>query len=220
MNKALACHCRPKEEIGHEIGTVLAIDFKHKDGDSFMDRSVYGHLCTNHGSKWQLDGRYFDGVNNTRIQIPHHSSLNLTADFTIDHRVNPRILKNGAKSFCHGAYTINGIYGHLQAPDGNLLLVINRAGEGTSINPAPNTLIAGSANDITFVNRMGIGQAYIKGNSSAGPDTVGYAASTTKPFYIGCYDDLTLVWDGLIVDFYAYNFADYAPRILSRSIGG
>jgi len=64
VNKALACHCKPKEEFGHEIGVVLALPFKYLDGDSFMDRSVYGHRCVNHGSKWQLDGRYFDGVDN------------------------------------------------------------------------------------------------------------------------------------------------------------
>ena len=205
---------------GSKIGLALELDFKHLDGNAFMSRDVYGHLCTNHGSKWQLDGRYFDGVTNTRIQIPHHSSLDLTADFTIEHRVNPRILVNGAKTLCHGVWENYGIYTHLDAANGNLQLVVNRAGEDAGIFTAPNTLIVGFPNDITFVNRMGIGQAYIKGNSSAGPDTVGYAASTTKPLYIGCYDNLDMVWDGLVVDFYAYNFADYTPRILSRSIGG
>ena len=218
MNKAL--HCRPKWGFGHEPGCVLALPFRHLDGDSFMDRSVYGHLCTNHGSRWQLDGRYFDGVDNTRIQIPHHSSLDLIADFTIEHRVNPRILKDNAKSLCHGLWNNFGIYSHLDAGNAILALVVDRSGASPNFAPASNTLIAGFPNDITYVNRLGTGQSYIKGNPSAGPDTVGYAASTTKPFYIGCYDDLTMVWDGLIVDFYAYNFADYAPRILSRSIGG
>jgi len=32
------------------------------DGDSFADRSAYGHLCTNHGSLWTPRGRSFDGV--------------------------------------------------------------------------------------------------------------------------------------------------------------
>jgi len=47
---------------GSKIGLALELDFKHLDGNAFMSRDVYGHLCTNHGSKWQLDGRYFDGV--------------------------------------------------------------------------------------------------------------------------------------------------------------
>ena len=32
------------------------------DGDSFADRSAYGHLCTNYGSLWTPQGRKFDGV--------------------------------------------------------------------------------------------------------------------------------------------------------------
>ena len=32
------------------------------DGDSFMSKDAYGHLCTNHGSIWILQGRSFDGV--------------------------------------------------------------------------------------------------------------------------------------------------------------
>ena len=32
------------------------------DGDSFADRSAYGHLCTNYGSLWTPRGRSFDGV--------------------------------------------------------------------------------------------------------------------------------------------------------------
>ena len=62
MNKALMHHCQPKPEFGHEIGCVLSLPFRYLDGEKFMDRSVYGHRCTNYGSKWQLDGRLFDGV--------------------------------------------------------------------------------------------------------------------------------------------------------------
>ena len=47
---------------GSKVGCAFAIDFKKKDGGSFMSDDVFGHLCTNYGSKWQLDGRYFDGV--------------------------------------------------------------------------------------------------------------------------------------------------------------
>ena len=48
-----------------KVGCVLGLDFKHLDGASFMSNGdCYGHLCTNYGSKWQLDGRYFNGVDN------------------------------------------------------------------------------------------------------------------------------------------------------------
>ena len=32
------------------------------DGDSFMSKDAYGHLCTNHGSLWAPQGRKFDGT--------------------------------------------------------------------------------------------------------------------------------------------------------------
>ena len=55
-------HCLVNGKVeGSKVGCVLALDFKHKDGDSFISDDCFGHLCTNHGSKWQLDGRFFDG---------------------------------------------------------------------------------------------------------------------------------------------------------------
>ena len=44
------------------------------DGDSFADRSAYGHLCTNHGSIWTPQGRSFDGVDDY-VQMPLVTSV-------------------------------------------------------------------------------------------------------------------------------------------------
>ena len=92
MNKALQHHCQPKEEFGHQVGCVLALDFKLKDGDSFMDSSVYGHLCVNHGSKWQLDGRYFNGVDDY-VEVPRV----IQDDWTIEIRVKTEDTRSGAQ---------------------------------------------------------------------------------------------------------------------------
>ena len=62
MNAALKHHCSPKPEFGHEVGCALALPFRYLDGDSFMDRSVYGHLCTKTGALWRPYGHYFDGI--------------------------------------------------------------------------------------------------------------------------------------------------------------
>ena len=44
------------------------------DGDSFADRSAYGHLCTNYGSLWTPQGRSFDGVDDY-VQMPLVTSV-------------------------------------------------------------------------------------------------------------------------------------------------
>lgn len=49
---------------GARIGCALDIDFRKvdvPDGQSFMSRDVYGHLCTVHGAVWYADGAYCDG---------------------------------------------------------------------------------------------------------------------------------------------------------------
>ena len=52
------------------------------DGDSFADRSAYGHLCTNHGSLWTPQGWSFDGVDDY-VDLPDlnlHSLNSLTIE--------------------------------------------------------------------------------------------------------------------------------------------
>lgn len=49
---------------------VLDLPFRRLDGASFMDKSAYGHKCTNFGSKWTPHGRSFDGVDDY-VTIPN-----------------------------------------------------------------------------------------------------------------------------------------------------
>ena len=53
------------------------------DGDSFMSKDTYGHLCTNHGSLWTPQGRSFDGVDDY-VDCGSEASLNINNNFTIE----------------------------------------------------------------------------------------------------------------------------------------
>ena len=53
------------------------------DGDSFIDRSAYGHLCTVTGALWRPDGRIVDGVDD-RIGLGNPAAIvDLTQGTTI-----------------------------------------------------------------------------------------------------------------------------------------
>ena len=53
------------------------------DGDSFADRSAYGHLCINHGSTWTPQGRSFDGVDDY-VDCGNNASLDITDAITLE----------------------------------------------------------------------------------------------------------------------------------------
>ncbi|MDY6835546.1 MAG: LamG-like jellyroll fold domain-containing protein [Chloroflexota bacterium] len=40
----------------------MLLPLRYLDGNSFMSRDAYGHLCTNNGTVWHLGGRSFDGI--------------------------------------------------------------------------------------------------------------------------------------------------------------
>ena len=218
MNKALACHCEPKAEPGHEIGTVLALDFKKKDGDSFMDRSVYGHLCTNHGSKWQLDGRYFDGVDDY-VDLPDNFP-NVT-DFTFVAWIYWLGGSNWQRIFDFGENTTHYMFLAPKTDVDTLRLEIQK--EGLAIQRIDTAkLTVNRRHNAAVTLEADTGKLYVDGNPkktgtiTLNPSDVvgvnawlGRSQFTTDPYY-----------NGLIGEVLTYNFADYAPRILSRSIGG
>lgn len=55
---------------------VLYLPLHELEGDSFMSRDGYGHLCTVTGALWRPDGRSFDGIDDF-ISLPDFST-----DFT------------------------------------------------------------------------------------------------------------------------------------------
>ena len=220
MNKALACHCEPKTEPGHEIGCVLALPFKYLDGDSFMDRSVYGHLCTNYGSKWQLDGRYFDG--NDCVEIPQHPASDITKDITIralmmseetqTESCSYLVAKNNAYLLSWGHPTEAGWQGNLTFYDGT----------AWRTPTARTVMVKDIWYDFLGAYSSPYSITFIDGDRKLYQDIGSYSIATNaNNLYVG---NFSLTGDGWVKGYIklaqVYNFADYAPRILSRSIGG
>ena len=62
---------------------VLYLPLWKLDGDSFMSKDAYGHLCTNHGALWTPRGRRFDGEDDY-VDCGSDTSLDLTDEITIE----------------------------------------------------------------------------------------------------------------------------------------
>ena len=219
LTMSLKHHCRPKPELGHETGCVLALPFKYLDGDSFMDRSVYGHLCVNHGSRWQLDGRYFDGVGNY-VEVLHHSSIDVSSgkSLTLDVWIYPKTLAvnqritvkrvNGAKGYMlmlAGA-TLQFVTDNIDSTGGDI--------SATTVLPSANAWYhpVGTYNGST--QKLCV-NGELKDTKSQSGDF-----SNSTNLNLGRHSVVGQYFNGLLGEVSFYNFADYIPRILSRSIGG
>ena len=197
-----------------KIGCVLDLPFRYLDGDSFMDRSVFGHLCTNYGSKWQLDGRYFDGAN-YYVDAGSASSLKLAGDFTIEAGVKFAPASMGIHKTIVDYYYTRGYC--LHKADTNQVKVY-RAATGLI---GTRVLVADVSYRITASMDAGKSTGYIyidglfdkSGTLDVTPDFPGGSLLIGKR-----HDGYHL--QGLIPKVCIYSFADYVPRILSRSIGG
>ena len=63
-------------------GLVLDLSLNEIDSDTFMSKDVYGHLCTNHESDWNMQGHSFNGTSNY-IDCGNNESLKITDAITI-----------------------------------------------------------------------------------------------------------------------------------------
>ena len=220
MNKALQHHCQPREEFGHEIGCVLAIDFKKKDGDSFMSDDCYGHLCTNYGSKWQLDGRYFNGTSQY-IATPVIADVG-TGDFSLEMLVKPEVLAGDYRmlfvnrtgdTFQHGLDN-----GGLSAKMG--VWYVNSS-NGVNLSSSTLSWRLGNHYYLTWFRLGLMMQMY--------HNTLQALSATSQPANVTATTTMDIgyrvspanhPWHGTISRVRFHRFTEYIPRILSRSIGG
>ena len=73
------------------------------DGDSFMSKDAYGHLCTRYGggtppaAHWTPQGWSFDGVDDY-VDAGNRASLNITGAITIEAWVQPTIVNSWSQN--------------------------------------------------------------------------------------------------------------------------
>ena len=207
---------------GSKVGCVLAIDFKYLDGGSFMDRSVYGHLCTpSGGAKWNLDGWFFDGIDDI-ITIPRNSvlepqTLTLEALAWFNTIANFRVLISKANTSHIAPHYSFELWGRAT---NSLTFYWNDSSAAQNIL-VENVLVPKHWQALAGSYELRKQQVLVNGNE---------VGKNTRSDTIAYFDtDLILgrsrnvadsFFDGKMKQVRIYSFADYTPRILSRSIGG
>ena len=210
-------HCLVNGKVeGSKVGCVLSLPFRYLDGEKFMDRSVYGHLCTNHGSKWQLDGRYFDGVSTNRISVPHTSCLNLSEAITVEALAKTETV-SGFGDIVSKANVGLGDGWWLYRDSASLGVQINLAGWRTLI--WDNAFVVGSFLYGSFTYDKQILILYAGGDNVARANYTGSITTNNYPLSIG-YEPgaATDPFYGVIGRVKIFSRAEYAARILGRAI--
>ena len=223
MNKALAYHCESKAEPGHKIGCVLAIDFKHKDGASFISDDAYGHLCTNYGSRWQLDGRYFDG--DDRIVSPHHPAQDVKV-FTLEATVKPTAFPGTTYMYGILGKTRDGASGYLMMRFGDSTAggkdVLATAFQATD-NTYPD--IKGTTHcllnreyHIAYTYDKENQRGFVDGREEVREPTTKDVKDNDQNLEVGIEASTARYLTGVVANARMLNYPDYTARILSRSI--
>ena len=218
-----------KQRIGgnSKVGCVLDIDFKkigQGHGQSFMDRSVYGHLCTNYGAVWNLDGRYFDGsddyldLGDKELFRPDAKSMTFDVLFKTEKTVADQGLFTKGDVYFDG----RGAYFLQITASSNTLW---RATYQSDFFTAQSSEVIGKLTEAVMLadhERDKISLA--KNGNLFAPDASNItetANTQNDALLLGCYfyDNARQVYfKGCFQRVRFYNFADYTARILARSI--
>ena len=196
-----------------KIGCVLGLDFKHLDGASFMSNGdCYGHLCTNYGSKWQLDGRYFDGEDNY-VEVPFSESINPKKAITFE---GWSVLNSVADRRISGSRELHYRWIDFEAGTGRYNWCIGRGGDWIYQGVQDWTLPVGEWFHLAYVVdwESGWGKVYLDGvEKSSATFTAGAVAGNTDNLYIGSYSPTGYLWLGKSAEVRIYNRALSALEI-------
>ena len=211
-----------KHRIGgnSKVGCVLGIDFKkigQCHGQSFMSHDVYGHSCAIIGAVWNLDGRSFDGTDDS-VEAPNNPSLNITGAITISVRV--KLISSKVQNIAgKGEADTYVPYKLTVFSDETIYFLQSEGGTTwhTPINP-PDTLSLDIWHYLAATNDLKTARVYLN-EAGIGIDTTPATSLMTNSFPVDIGKAGTgTFFNGLISKVNICSFADYAPRILQRAI--
>ena len=176
----------------------LFLPLKDLDGDSFMSKDVYGHVCTRYGdAHWTPQGWLFDG-DGDNINCGTASALNPITEHTLEAWINPNDASGLAAILGKLKFAIHswGLY----QDSGKFLFQFRGDGTGVDVH-ADSTYTVGNWYHVVATRRNNLtNNLYIDGivqvnekNSSESPLTA------TNAFKIGTLtSDLAFFFTGLI----------------------
>lgn len=108
---------RLKRDFIYDPSLVLYLPLYKLDGDSFMSKDAYGHLCTRTGALWRPNGHYFDG--NDYINCGAVTSLQ---ELTISWWMSPAAYDSARAIF---GFRGTSAYESLEIRDNSIILVLD-----------------------------------------------------------------------------------------------
>ena len=188
------------------------------DGDSFMSKDAYGHVCTRHAdAHWTPQGWSFDGTGDC-LSITHHDSLNITNNFTLELWLKTANLTQTQAYLLHKTTNIYSL----------IYEFVNNQIEFFAVGYTGDDPRTGSQIPITDIDLHHIVYSY-NGNTWAGYKDLVQIFSLTKTFvlgtssdalYIGAYSQIAHLFAGLLPLVLLYSRALTPQEIQKHSIVG
>ena len=189
------------------------------DGDSFMSKDAYGHLCANHGSLWTPQGRKFDGVDDY-VDCGSDESLNITDAITLEAWMNMSAL-TGAQEHIISKYQGGTELWELFFSVNSQIAIFWEKNLGYQNFASSVTLGEWAYLAVTFDYNAGKAKCYLNGNLDAEyNETLKIASNINSKVFIGKRDVGYGTFKGLMGLVLIYNRALTPQEITEHYIVG
>ena len=197
---------------------ILFLPLYRLDGASFMSKDAYGHLCTNYGSIWTLQGRSFDGVDDY-VNCGNKPSLNITDAITIEVWIYwVGVTSYGILVDKMGSGSSAGYCMYAYKTDDTLHFHLTTNVQSTDDETSANTLTHDTWHHVVVTYDGAAKRFYIDGvlSRTVSPRTGLIAHTLTDPVTIGRRLNYNYLFKGLIGEVRIYNGASTSIEIQHR----